>query len=125
MDLRVGATIPVYCTALGKVLLASISETERLKIISGLQLIPCGPNSIVLKSRLAAELSRINLHGVTTSDEEFALGSRSIAALVRRSTSTYPVAIDVTAPSSAYTVDKLVKDVGPPLKRTAKLISGE
>lgn len=125
MGLGVGATIPVFCTALGKVLLASVSKTERRKIISGLQLIPYGPNSIVVKSKLAARLNHINLEEATISDEEFAAGSRSIAALVRRSTSRYPVAVDVTVPSSLYTMDRLVEDIGIPLKRTARHISGE
>jgi IclR family pca regulon transcriptional regulator len=125
MDLGVGANVPVYCTALGKVLLASVSDAQRRELLAGLDLVPHGPHSITVKSKLAAELDRISTREVVVSDEELLRGSRSIAVLVPRPASEHPLAIEVTAPSSAYTVDRLLKDIGPRLKRTARLISGE
>jgi DNA-binding IclR family transcriptional regulator len=59
------------------------------------------------------------------SDEELFAGSRSIAVLVPRPPGEHPLAIDITAPASAYTVDRLLKRYGPRIKRAAKLISGE
>jgi hypothetical protein len=35
------------------------------------------------------------------------------------------VAIEVAVPSKAYSVKRLLAEIGPRLKRTAKLISGE
>jgi IclR family transcriptional regulator, pca regulon regulatory protein len=123
-DLGVGANVPVHCTALGKVLLASISDAERRELLSGLELIRHGPNSIVAKEELAAELDRISVREVVVSDEEFVRGGRSIAVLVPRPRSEHPLAIEVTAPSIAFTLDGLIKSVGPRLQRTARLISG-
>jgi IclR family transcriptional regulator, pca regulon regulatory protein len=125
MDLGVGATVPVYCTALGKVLLASLSDDERLEIIAGLQLIPHGPNSILAKSDIAAELDRLNVRDAVVSDEELTAGARSIAALIPRPAGEYALAIDITVPSWAYTVNRLRKKLGPPLRRTVRLISRE
>jgi IclR family transcriptional regulator, pca regulon regulatory protein len=125
MDLGVGATVPVYCTALGRILLASVSAAERRELLVGLQLIPHGPNSILSKVKLAAELDRMNVREPVVSDEELTAGSRSIAVLVPRPATEYPLAIEVTVPSSAYTVERLIQGVGPQLRRTAELISGE
>ncbi|MFZ1926959.1 MAG: IclR family transcriptional regulator [Solirubrobacteraceae bacterium] len=122
-DLGVGAGIPAYCSALGKVLLASISDAERRELLAGIKLESHGPNTIEERDELAAELDRISTRGVVISDEELFAGSRSIAALVPRPSSEYPAAIDVTVPSSAYTVEQLRKRIGPRLKRAAKLIS--
>lgn len=125
LDLGVGANVPVYCTALGKVLLASLSDPQRRELLAGLDLVPHGPRSITVKSKLIAELDRISTREVVVSDEELTGGSRSIAFLVPRPVSEHPLAIEVTVPTSAYTVDQLLEDIGPRLKRTAKLISGE
>lgn len=123
-DLGVGAHIPVHCTALGKVLLASLSDAERRELLASIELVRHGPGTITGKKQLAAELDRISPRGVVVSDEEHARGARSIAVLVPRPRSEHPLAIDVTVPSGAYTVDRLVKSMGPRLKRAARLISG-
>jgi IclR family transcriptional regulator, pca regulon regulatory protein len=122
-DLGVGAGIPAYCSALGKVLLASISEAERRELLANVKLRPHGPKAIEEREELAAELDRVSTRGVVVSDEELFAGSRSIAALVPRPRSEHPAAIEVTVPSSVYTVEQLRKRIGPRLKRAAKLIS--
>lgn len=124
-DLGVGASVPVHCTALGKVLLASLSDAERSELLATLELGSNGPRAIADRDALAAELDRISPREVVVSDEELVRGVRSIAVLVPRPRSERPLAIECTVPSSAYTVDRLVKKFGPRLKRTARLISGE
>jgi IclR family pca regulon transcriptional regulator len=124
-ELGVGANIPAQCSALGKVLLASISAAQRRELLARIELERFAPNSIVSVEDLTAELERISPRGVVVSDEELFAGSRSIAVLVPRPPDEYPLAIEITVPSSAYTVDKLVKRLGPRIKRAAKLISGE
>lgn len=124
-DLGVGASLPLYCTALGKVLLASLSDAERREVLARLRLRRYGPNTILDKRRLAAELDRISPRGVVISDEEAMRGARSIAVLVPRPSREHLLAIDVTVPSDAYTVAQLTKQIGPRLKRAARLISGE
>ena len=125
MDLGVGAHIPVYCTAMGKVLFASVSDAERQALLATLELTPRGPRSIIVKSRLRTQLDRISPREAVVSDEEFVARARSIAVLVPRPASDRPLALEVTVPSSAYSVKRLLADVGPRLKRTARLISGE
>lgn len=124
MDLGVGATIPLYCTAMGKVLLASLSKAERREIFRELQLVRYGPKSITTKKALAAELARLDARAVIVSDEEFAVSSRSVAVGVPHPASRYLLAMDVTVPSSAYPVEVLLRDVALRLKHTARLISG-
>jgi hypothetical protein len=59
----------VYCTTLGKVLLASVSDDERRELLAGLDLIPQGLCSITVKSKLAAELDRIGVRDPVVGDE--------------------------------------------------------
>jgi IclR family transcriptional regulator, pca regulon regulatory protein len=122
-DLGVGANVPVHCTGLGKALLASLPDAERRDLLATLKLTRHGPNSITDKKKLAAELDRLPARGLVVSDEEIARGSRSIAVLLSRSRGEHSFAIDVTVPCAAYTLHELVKQVGPRLKRAARLIS--
>lgn len=123
LDLGVGAHVPVYCTALGKVLLASVSDAKRRELLAGLDLIPHGPRSIIDRDKLVVELDRINLREPLVSNEELVRGARSIAVLVAQPHSEHPLAIDVTVPSHAYTVARLTQEIGPRLQQTARQIT--
>jgi len=122
-EIRVGAHIPAHCTALGKVLLASLSDAERRERVTAIDLVPHGPRSIVEQSSLIAELDSVNPRAPVVSDEEFVIGARSIAMLVPRPSGEQPVAIDVMVPSVVYTVPQMFTQIGPSLTRAARLIS--
>jgi IclR family pca regulon transcriptional regulator len=124
-DLGVGASVPVHCTALGKVLLASLSDAERREVLACLQLTPHGPNTITEESVLVAELDRISPRGVVLSDEETIGGARSIAVLVARPSGERQLAIDITVPSANYSAAQLLEQFEPHITRAARLISGE
>lgn len=121
--LGVGASVPVHCTALGKVLLASLSDAEQRELLAGVKLERHTPNTIADRKKLEAELDRLSPRGLVLSDEEFRQGSRSISVLVPRPRGEHPLAIDVTVPSYAYTANRLVKEIGPRLKRAARELS--
>ena len=57
-DVKQGTKLPAYCTALGKVLLAYMPEQESREVLSGIELKPQGPNTILTKGTLRDELSR-------------------------------------------------------------------
>ena|SRR6185312_9221234 len=92
--------------------------------LQDLILFPVVPRSITTSSELSTELDCINARDVIASDEELVRGARSIAVLVPRPPGERPLAVEIMVPSSAYTVNRLVKVMGPRLKRTARLISG-
>lgn len=121
-ELRTGTYVPAYCTALGKVLLASLPNTKRRARVATIHLVPQGPRSIAEHHKLLAELDGVDPRAPTVSDEEFVIGARSIAILISRATGKQPVAIDVTVPSDVYTNSQLLAQIGPKLRRAAKLI---
>jgi IclR family pca regulon transcriptional regulator len=110
LGLGVGTHVPVYCTAIGKALLASLGEVEQADILTGLTLVRHGPKTITSKRVLAGELARSRLEGIAICDEEQAAGVRSIAKVIVRPGGSRPMAISVTAPVRRYTVSKLVDD---------------
>lgn len=124
LSLRVGAVIPAYCTALGKVMLANLPDDERRALVATMDLIPEGPHSIMEHDTLLAVLDDIDPQAPLVSDEEFVPGARSIAMPIARRGRMQPIAIEVTVPSDAYTAAQLLDKIGPKLVRAAKLIAG-
>jgi DNA-binding IclR family transcriptional regulator len=123
-DLGVGANVPLHCTALGKALLASLTSNERDRLLACIKLTRHGPNAITSKKRFAKAIEEIgDPLDVVVSDEELFSGSRSIAALVPRTLRYgYAVAIDVTVPSTAFTIEQLVRGIGPLIQAAADSI---
>jgi IclR family pca regulon transcriptional regulator len=123
-SLEAGASVPVYCTALGKVLLASLSVPERERLLAEIEFEPRGPNAILDSARLLAAIEQVGSSDAVLSDEEQLAGARSLAALVPGARGRHTLAIEVTVPADACSATRLVKRMGAPLKRAAKLIAG-
>lgn len=122
--LESGAHAPAYCTALGKVLLASLATAERERLLGELDLEQQGPKAILDRRRLAAAIETIGAGDAVLSDEEQLAGARSLAVLVPGSRGGHTLAIEVTVPTSAYSASRLLRQAAPPLRRAAKLIAG-
>lgn len=122
-ELRVGTHVPAYCTALGKVMLASLPDAERHKRVATIDLVPEGPGSITEHQALLAELDDIDPWALLVSDEEFVIGARSIAMLISRPDDERTMAIDVTVSSTACTVAQLLKYIGPEVITAMQLIA--
>jgi IclR family pca regulon transcriptional regulator len=123
LELRAGAHIPLYCTALGKALLAVVPYASRRRLILDLDFIPEGPHSIMTPQELIEELRTLDTGEPVVSDEELVVGARSIAMYVPRADVKRPIGIDVTVPSEMMTVAELHQRIAPNLVYAAKLIS--
>jgi DNA-binding IclR family transcriptional regulator len=121
-EVRFGSRVPLYCTALGKALLASLSEPWQRRLLAGVDFIPQGPKSYVSPLDLLAELETLDHRQPVVSDEEYIAGARSIAVCVRRARE-QPTAIDVTVPADDFTVQELWELIGPSVKYAAERIA--
>ncbi len=79
---RVGRRIPLYCTSIGKTLLAFMPETEREALLRELDLVAFTPRTIKDRAALDVELARIRAEGLAHDDEEHEEGIRCIGAPV-------------------------------------------
>jgi IclR family pca regulon transcriptional regulator len=123
LDLGVGARLPAYCTAMGKVLLANLPDREREQRIGQLELTRRGPSTITTKRALRAELERVREEGVAVGDEELSPGVRTIAAPVVGPDGEVIAALGIPVPADAFSLEELRKVLGAPLIATAKRIS--
>lgn len=123
LNLHVGSRLPAYCTSLGKVLLAFSPPDEQAAALERIDFSQRGPNTIVSRSALEAELTRVRAEGFATNNEELAYGLRSIAAPVLSHEGDAVAAINLAAHSSMMPMDRLAEQLSPILRGAAAEIS--
>ena len=107
INLSVGSKLPVYCTSMGKSLLAFLPNDELLEILNKINLKPITPNTITTKARLLRELEKVKKRGFSVNDKELDIGLRSVAAPVRNEYGTVVAAVNIAVPSSRVTFEEL------------------
>ncbi len=117
------AWLPVYCTALGKLLLANLPESEQRRVIAELTLTRHTPQTTTRKTALRADLQAICGESLVSVDEEFAPGMYSIAAPIRSESREVVAAIGMDAHTSMIAPAEFVGALGPHLVATADHIS--
>jgi len=123
LSLHPGSRLPAHCTAMGKLLLANLAESEREGLLAELTQTKHGPNTITSKRALREELQRVREEQLATNDEELAAGLHAIAAPVRDSTGVVVAAASMSAHTSAISSSELIDALGPYLISTADSIS--
>ena len=94
----VGRRLPAHCTAVGKVLLASLDPTDLDTRLPDGDLPGMTPDSITDVDRLRAELDRVRAAGVAVDDGESDSAVRCVGAPVRDHTGATVAAMSVSAP---------------------------
>jgi IclR family pca regulon transcriptional regulator len=125
LNLHVGSRLPAYCTAMGKALLAFVSEERLDEILEETEFVARGPNTITDSAVFRVELERIREADVAVNNEELAYGLRSIAAPIRSRSGEVVAALNLAVHRSMVSMDDLIDRYGPPVKRTAAAISAE
>jgi len=99
---RVGRRIPLYCTAIGKVLLAYSSESERESLLKGIQILAFTRKTITSRTALYSELERIRSQGFAFDDEEHEDGVKCLGAPILDRSGTIVATLSVSWPSFRY-----------------------
>ena len=92
----IGVTVPLYCSGVGKCLLAWMTPEEQNAVLNELELIPRCKNTIQKREVLEDELRRTVENGYAVDDEENEDGVRCAAAPIRDYTGKVIAAISVS-----------------------------
>ena len=123
ISVQIGTKFPAVATSMGQVLLSDLSESELdrvLKTPSNSEVIPRLKPS---RKDLVALLADARKRGWALSDEQLALGIRSIAAPVRDASGRTVAAVNVTVHAAETSIAVLKKEHLPKLLATAAAIS--
>src|ERR1700680_1171525 len=95
-----GGRLPAYCTALGRVLLAGLPESQFLDYVDRVERQPLTRKTIVARREFIEEVQRVPSAGFSIIDDELELGVRAIAVPVLSSNGHIGAALSIGTQSS-------------------------
>jgi len=121
---RIGAGVPLYCTAVGKIMLAYLPKDEQDRVIRQLDLKRLTPNTVGSLQELQTELYRVRKNGYACDMEEHELHIRCIAAPIWDHTGGVHASLSLTAPMVRMPVNRL-RQLAPLVQEAGARISRE
>lgn len=121
VGLKVGSTLPLYPTSMGRVLLAGRSHEEQDAYFARTQVRALTPHTIVDIPRLLVTIRRAAADGYALVDQELELGLRSIAVPVI-DRGRVMAALNVGMSAARVSMDDVQARLLPALRRTAGLL---
>ncbi len=122
MSSKTGSHAPLYCTGIGKVLLAGMPEKQLHEYIKTTRFIKYTKNTIAGVQELLQEIDNIRIEGYAEDREEHEDGVYCIAAPVTNSSGSTIAAFSVSLPSVRKS-DKLLQELITAVKTASEKIS--
>jgi len=95
---KVGQRNPVYCTSLGKTLLAFQSEERQARVLKAIEFKPLTPNTITSKKKLIQELQAVRKQGYALDCREIEEDVECISAPIRDYQGSAVAAVSISGP---------------------------
>ena len=121
---RVGVVRPAHCTALGKIILASLRPDQLKRFLERVELKPSTPKSITEPSVLLREIAEIRRSAVAIDDGEFNAEVRCIAVPVYNFTGDVIGALGISGPIWRMS-DQVLKSRAKLVQAAAQRLSAE
>lgn len=121
---RIGAAVPLYCTAVGKVMLAYMPTEERDRVLPELNLKRLTPNTVGNLQELEAELYRVRKNGYACDLEEHEMHIRCLAAPIWDHAGSVQSSLSITAPMVRMPVTR-IRQLAPLIQAAGRQISRE
>jgi DNA-binding IclR family transcriptional regulator len=121
---RIGAAVPLYCTAVGKVMLAYMPEDQQKQLLPQLTLKRFTPNTVGNLQELESELQRIRKNGYACDLEEHELHIRCVAAPIWDHAGMVNASLSITAPIVRMAISRL-RQLAPLIQAAGLQISHE
>lgn len=102
-----GRRVPVFCSAMGKAILATWRDDDVLALADRAGLPPLTTKSLRTREAALAEIARTRARGWALDDEEFNLGMRCLAAVVWSPQAEAACAISISGAAVRLTEDRL------------------
>ncbi len=119
-DLQLGSKLPVYCTSMGKTLLAFSPPQLVEATLEGLEFSPLTHRTITDRQRFMEELTQVHEQGYAVNDEELSVGLRSVAAPVLDREGWALAALNIAVPTKRYSRQQLEEQLAPKAMEAAR-----
>ncbi|WP_137919035.1 IclR family transcriptional regulator C-terminal domain-containing protein [Hydrogenophaga sp. 2FB] len=117
IGLVVGSRLPLYCSAAGRALLASLPESEAVAMLRGMERPKLTVNTVTDIDKLKKVLANVRQTGYAVCDEEIEIGVRSIAAPLFNTAGETVASVSISTRADRMTVNEIVQAYLPILKK--------
>ena len=121
-DIQIGTKLPVYCTAMGKILMAMGPPKKIGSILKKLEFKPLTARTIKNLDKFKDELDKVRKRGYAINDEELSIGNRAVAAPIVDKQGYAVAATNIAVPTTEYSRSQMEKILAPQVIRTAREI---
>lgn len=118
----IGREEVIYCTSVGKAVLAFLPDHVRAKILNSTELSPLTPYTITSRDELEKELEEIRKRGYAVDNEEMTLGVRCIGAPIMNHEDEVVYCVGLSASAMRIQV-RSIPAYAEPVKKAARDIS--
>ena len=125
VTLGVGSRLQAYCTALGRVLLASLPSAAAAAALAREERVAHTRFTVTALPELLAILEEVRAHDYALNDQELEIGLRAIAVPVRNVVGATVAAMNVSAQASRLSRRELIETVLPALRAAAERLGAE
>ena len=123
VGLSVGARLPAYCSATGRVLLAGEPRDRVEFILNRMSRPALTPRTLTSVTEILGELDAASAQGYAICDEELEIGLRSIAVPIRTGAGALVAALSLSVKTSRMTREQLTEALLPELERARRSFS--
>jgi IclR family pca regulon transcriptional regulator len=125
VTLGVGSRLPAYCTALGRVLLAHLTEEQVSSELAKVDFIQHTKYTVTSRKRIEEILVGVRQEGFALNDQELEIGLRSVAVPVRNVVGTVVAAMNISTQASRVSRRELLERCLPALRSAAEKLSSQ
>ena len=123
VGLSIGSRLPAYCTAMGRVLLAALADTDLVAYLDRVEIKPLTPRTVTDRQLLGEIIRGVRWDGFAVADEELELGLRSIAVPVKNHQNRVVAAMNVGVHAARVSSAEMIHRFLPLLQEHAALLS--
>ncbi len=119
----IGGRVPIYCSAMGKSVLANLPHTEVIRLLDTITLTPYTKNTLTNRMDILAELKEAQERGWFINKEEFSVGVVSVGAPIFSGDRQIAGAVCIDVPTVRITNDHFLEQITTEVVNTAQAIS--
>jgi|SRR6185369_5344938 len=123
IHMPVGSRLPMFCTAAGRAYLSALSIEQSDALIDGSVLRAYTPNTITDKKHLRRVIREARVAGFSWANEEYYRGDINIGVAVRDALGKPLGAINVSLPTSRWTLESGKEQIAPLLLETVRALA--
>ncbi len=121
--LAIGARLPAYCSATGRVLLSGQEQSHVLFLLNRMTRPAYTPHTITGVSEIVEQIRLVKIQGYAIATEELEIGIRSMAIPIRNARGEMVAAMSISVATRRMTVEAIVANLLPELESARMLFS--